>query len=177
MKRIDTRRLTLREPGPQDVDALIDFYKSERSAMAGGNVSHFEAVTRAYALLGHWRHRGYGLFTVTLTGNNIALGMAGPYFPPGRPEKEIGWVLFHGAEGNGYATEAAKATVNYAFDVLGWTEIVHYIAYENVKSVAVAERIGSVFDAESPQPKPETPCLVYRQIRARVFHGTTTLTR
>lgn len=163
MKTIETERLILRRPDKHDVDALIDFYTSERSSMAGGNVTYPEAVTRAYAMLGHWAHRGYGMFTITLKGDDTAIGMSGPYYPPGRPETEVGWVLFEGAEGQGYATEAAAAVVIFARETLGWAEVVHYIDVANTPSIAVAERIGAVLDPDAIQPKPDQFCLVYRQ--------------
>jgi len=162
MTVIETDRLILREPGGQDVRALTEFYTTERSGMAGGNVSYAEAVTRAYAMLGHWVHRGYGFFTITDKIDGQAIGMAGPYYPPGRPETEIGWVLFDGAEGNGYATEAAKATISFARNTLGWRDIVHYIDVKNARSVAVAVRLGAFHDPAAQQPKPDHPCLVYR---------------
>ena len=162
MTVIETDRLTLRKPVAQDVQALTEFYRSERSAMSGGNVSHSEAVIRAYSVLGHWVHRGYGLFTITRKEEDVAIGMAGPYFPSGRPETEIGWLLFDGAEGNGYATEAAIASIRFAKKSLHWSEIVHYIQIENYRSIAVAERLGSLLDTDARQPKPELPCLVYR---------------
>ncbi len=165
MTVIETQRLTLRKPGASDVEALIDFYHSERAAMAGGNVSYSKAVTRAYSVLGHWTHRGYGLFAITRKGEDIAVGLAGPYYPPGRPETEIGWVLFDGVEGNGYAVEAAKATIGFARDTLGWTDIVHYIDPDNLRSIAVAERLGAQLDPSAKQPKLDKPCLVYRQPR------------
>ena len=163
MTTIETQRLILRQPDARDVEPLIKFYTSERSSMAGGNVTYPEAVTRAYAMLGHWVHRGYGLFALTRKGEDVAIGMAGPYYPPGRPETEIGWVLFEGVEGQGYATEAAEAVVHYARNTLQWSEVVHYIDAENVRSIAVAERIGARLDPVAPQPKPDQPCLVYRQ--------------
>lgn len=165
MTALKTQRLTLRKPDSRDIDSLIDFYLSERSSMAGGHVPYPEAVTKAYAMLGHWEHRGYGLFAVTLIDDDVALGMVGPYFPPSRTETEIGWVLFEGAEGNGYATEAAKATINYARETLKWTDIVHYIDTNNSSSIAVAERVGAKLDPDATQPKPDYPCFVYRQPR------------
>ena len=163
MTVIETERLLLRKPAAHDVDELINFYCSERSAMAGGHVPYSEAVTRAYAVLGHWVHRGYGLFAITLKEDDIAIGMTGPYFPPGRPETEIGWVLFDGAEGNGYATEAAKAAIDYAKDTLQWSDNVHYIDTDNTSSIRVAERLNARLDSDAQQPKPGHPCLVFRQ--------------
>lgn len=165
MTVLETNRLILRKPDAQDVQGLIEFYMSERSAMSGGNVSYSEDVLRAYSILGHWVHRGYGLFAITRKGEDMAIGMAGPYFPPGRPETEVGWVLFDGSERNGYASEAAIATINFAKNTLSWSEVVHYIQNENHRSIAVAERIGSFLDVEAQQPKPKTPCLVYRHAK------------
>ena len=163
MTTLVTQRLILRKPNSSDVERLALFYNSERSLMAGGNVNYAESVTRAYAVLGHWTHRGYGLFAITLNGNDEAIGMAGPYYPLGRPETEVGWVLFDGAEGNGYATEAALAAVKFSRETLQWKEVVHYIDKHNFRSIAVAERLGAFLDINATQPKPDKPCLVYRQ--------------
>ncbi len=163
---IETERLVLLKPDETIVENLIEFYVSERSAMAGGNVPFTDAVLRAYAMLGHWAHRGYGLFSVVRKQDNAVVGMSGPYFPPGRPEHEVGWILFDGYEKQGYATEAAGAAVSYARDTLGWTNIVHYIDHENIASIFVAERLGAKLDEAAIQPKPEHPCLVYRQSAA-----------
>lgn len=161
---LTTDRLTLRAPGPEDADAVIAFYQSDRAALAGGAVTAPEAVTRFLALLGHWAYRGYGLFAVTPKGSEAAIGLVGPYFPPGRPETEIGWVLFDGAEGQGFATEAARATIAYARGSLGWQQIVHYIDARNTASIAVAERLGATPDPDAPLPNRKTPgdTLVYR---------------
>lgn len=163
MTTIETQRLILRKPNPSDVERLTLFYNSERSSMAGGNVNYAESVTRAYAVLGHWTHRGFGLFAITLKGDDEAIGMAGPYYPLGRPETEVGWVLFDGAEGNGYATEAALAAVKFTRETLQWKEVVHYIDKHNTRSIAVAERLGAYLDINAIQPKPDKPCLIYRQ--------------
>jgi len=163
MIAIETERLILRKPDAACVECLIEFYLSERSAMAGGNVTLPEAVTRAYSVLGHWEHRGYGLFSIYKKESETNVGIAGPYFPPGRPETEVGWVLFDGFEGNGFATEAARAAIGYSRESLQWSNIVHYIDQRNTRSIAVAERLGAILDTNAPQPKPDNPCLVYRQ--------------
>lgn len=161
--RLETQRLILRPPAPRDVPAMTEFYVSERSQYAGGFVSRARAWGHAAAILGHWQIRGYGLWMVTEKADDTGLGMVGPYCPDGRPETEIGWCLFEAAEGRGIAAKAARAAIADARARLGWTEIVHYIAPENTRSIALAERLGAVLDIAAAQPKPDTPCLVYRQ--------------
>lgn len=162
---LETDRLILRPLGPQDEEAVIGFYMDERSSMAGYAGEYYAAAKNYYALLGHWTHRGYGLWAVTLKGQgDQAMGMVGPYFPLGRPETEVGWVLFNDdAEGKGYAAEAALAAINDAWTRLGWTEMVHYISPENDKSIKLAEKLGAFLDKDAAQPSPDKPCLVYRQ--------------
>lgn len=163
--RIETNRLILRPLGPQDEEAVIGFYMDERSSMAGYAGEYNAAAKNYYALLGHWTHRGYGLWAVTLKDqSDQAIGMVGPYFPLGRPETEVGWVLFSDdVEGKGYAAEAAQAVIEDARTRLGWSDIVHYISPENGKSVKLAEKLGAFLDSDAVQPSPDKPCLVYRQ--------------
>lgn len=163
MTPLTTDRLTLRPPNPGDVAALTEFYISERSQYAGGHVPHSKAWGNAVAMLGHWQVRGYGLWAVTVTGDDTALGMVGPYFPDGRPERELGWVLFDGAEGRGIAYEAALTARDAAWQMPGWSDIVSYIDPRNTRSIALAERLGAVLDPHAVQPKPDdVPCLVFR---------------
>ncbi len=166
---ISTNRLVLRRPNSGDVPALTDFYVSKRSQYAGGFVPRAKAWSNAVAMLGHWQVHNYGLWAVTTKGDDTALGLVGPYYPDGRPEKEIGWVLFEGAEGRGIAFEAARATLKHAYDVLNWDSIVSYIAPENARSIALAQKLGAKRDIDAAQPDPSKPCLVFRHDRDEVF--------
>lgn len=159
---LETERLVLRRPAACDVPALTAFYRSERSQYSGGHVPHARAWSNAVAMLGHWEARGYGLWAVTEKGDDAALGLVGPYFPDGRPETELGWVLFEQAEGKGIAYEAARAARDHARSHLGWTEIVSYIDKRNARSIALAQRLGAALDPDAPQPNPDDPCLVFR---------------
>jgi RimJ/RimL family protein N-acetyltransferase len=71
------------------------------------------------------------------------VGRVGPWRPEGWPGTEIGWAIVRDRWGRGYAGEAAVAATNWAFDALGWTDVVHSIAPENVASQRVAEKLGS----------------------------------
>lgn len=60
------------------------------------------------------------------------------------PDIEIGWRLRRDAWGSGFATEAARAVLDHAFNALGLAEVVADIHPENARSVRVAEKIGLV---------------------------------
>lgn len=162
---LSTDRLILRPPAPTDIPTMTEFYVSERAQYAGGHVIRPRAFSNACAILGHWQVRGYGLWAVTEKGSDQALGLVGPYYPDGWPETEIGWVLFDGAEARGFAFEAAQAAIADARTRLGWTDIVHYIAPENIRSIALAEKLGARLDPDAQQPKPEGGALIFRQPR------------
>ncbi len=97
---------------------------------------------------GHWLLRGFGRWVVTERGSDVALGNVGLWHPEGFPEQEIGWDLFDGATGKGYATEAALAARAYAYDTLGWTTAISLIADKNTASMAVANRLGAAYDGD-----------------------------
>ncbi len=162
-RALHTDRLILRRPNGSDAAATTAFYQTERAQFVGGNVPEFRAFSNFCALLGHWEVRGFGLWAVTTKTSDDIIGLVGPYYPQGWPETEIGWLMFDGSEGHGYAAEAAKAAIADARTRLGWTDIVHYIAPQNARSITLAERLGAHRDPNAAVPKPEDPCLVYRQ--------------
>ena len=80
----------------------------------------------------------------------------------------MGWALSTRTWGKGYAVEAASASMDYAFDVLGWTDVVHCIAPENAPSQAVARRLGSTVLRQAMLPPPVSkPTEVWGQTRAQ----------
>ena len=101
-----------------------------------------------------WALRGYGMFSVIERESGRWLGRVGPNQPEGWPGPEVGWSLVRDAWGRGYAPEAAAASIDWAFDVLGWTEVVHVIAPDNTASVAVATRLGSANRGPTRLPVP-----------------------
>lgn len=78
----------------------------------------------------------------------------GPWQPEGWPGMEVGWGIVRERWGRGYATEAAVAVMDYVVDRLGWTEIIHTIVPENVKSQAVARKLGSTILRQTTLPAP-----------------------
>lgn len=68
------------------------------------------------------------------------------------PCLEVGWRLARPYWGFGYASEAATASLAYAFDLLGYDEIVSFTAVNNVRSRRVMERIGMIERREFDHP-------------------------
>ncbi len=166
LRVLETARLVLRHPKPEDAPAYVGFFGSDRTRYAGGVKTPDEARNILVFDHGLWLMRGFGRFVATRKGSDRAIGLFGPYFPFGRPEPEIGWVLFDAAdEGQGLATEAASACVAHAYGPLGWDSAVSYIAPENAASIRVAHRLGATLDQAAPQPKPGVQTLVYRHPR------------
>ncbi|WP_444667438.1 GNAT family N-acetyltransferase [Cereibacter changlensis] len=165
---LTTERLTLRMPASRDWEAYAEFLTSERAAMIGGPLSRDKAWRSFGHAVGHWVLRGYGMFFVTPRGSDTAIGMTGPWFPEGWPEPELGWSMFGGEhEGKGLAFEAAEVARRYAFQKLGWKTAVSYIDPANLRSIALAERLGALPDPAAPCPE-GVSCLVYRHASVEV---------
>lgn len=143
-----SERLTLRAPSPKDFEAVHAFRSSPRSKFLGGPVAT-KGKTWSYlsSVIGHWHMRGFGRWILTETGgDDTALGLVGPHFPYDWPEPEIAWTLYGGAEGKGYAFEAARLAREYAYQTLDWPTAISMIAPENTRSVAVARKMGCKVD-------------------------------
>ncbi|MEO1491568.1 MAG: GNAT family N-acetyltransferase [Pseudomonadota bacterium] len=158
---IETERLILRRPTPEDQAGSIAFMMSDRSQFVGGPMTRHKAWFAFASELGHWEIHGYGSFAVTVRGDDTCLGLIGPWFPGGWPEHEIGWLIWPEAEGTGFAYEAALATRAWAYRELGWQTAVSYIDPGNTRSIALAERLGAVRDDAAPRGV-DAEDLVYR---------------
>lgn len=162
---IETDRLRLRGPGPQDEATFVAFQASERSRFVGGPMDPLKAWTILGLEIGHWTLRGFGMWAVTLKGSDDALGYVGCWRPNTWPENELGWILFSEShEGKGIAREAAEAARRFAYETLGWSTAVSYIAPGNARSIGLAKRLGCTLDAGAERPvfDEREPCLVYR---------------
>ena len=94
-------------------------------------------------MAGAWALFGFGMFSVIETATGRWVGRLGPWKPADWPGNEIGWGLARDAWGKGYALEGAAAAMDWAFESLGWTEVIHCIDPDNAPSQAVARRLGS----------------------------------
>ena len=145
---LETERLVLRPFRAEDIPHEQGFYMSDRSRFVGGPMDPTLVWRAMAAAIGHWTLRGYGPFAVEEKATGIYCGHVGPWFPEGWPEPEISWTIMEAAEGRGIAHEAALATRNWAYEVLGWTTAISLIDPNNTRSIALAERLGAVHDSD-----------------------------
>lgn len=141
-----TPRLTLRAPEARDFPDFAAFFASERSKFVGGPASREQSWRMLAVELGHWSLRGYGRWAVEETASGKLAGMIGLWNPEGWPEAELGWDLMNGFEGKGYATEAALAAREYAYDTLGWSTVISLVAAANGGSRQLAKRLGATYE-------------------------------
>ena len=105
-----------------------------------------ESDANAARISEHFEHYGFGLWAVEVVGIADFIGFVGLNIPKFEahftPCVEIGWRLAYEHWGRGYATEAARAALDFAFDRLQFDEIVSYTVPANDRSRRVMERLG-----------------------------------
>jgi RimJ/RimL family protein N-acetyltransferase len=121
---------------------------------------------------------GFGLWAVEVEGGPPFIGFVGLSVPRWTaslaPCVELGWRLARAAWGNGYATEAARAAVAFAWE-RGIDELVAFTVPENIRSRAVMERLGMQRD---PSEDFDHPALeVSSPLRRHVLYRLRSTTR
>jgi RimJ/RimL family protein N-acetyltransferase len=158
---ITTPRLVLRPPQLEDFPALSQMLASERAQYMGDGPQTPIGAWRAFCQdIALWQLYGHGALMVDLRESGDCIGQVGINHGPLYPEKELGWLLYAGFEGQGYATEAAAALRDWAFATLKLPSLVSYCDAANLASIAVAQRLGAVLDPDAPRQDLED--VVYR---------------
>ena len=105
-----------------------------------------ESDAAAARIAGHFEEHGFGLWAVEIPGVAPFIGFTGLAVPrfvaPFTPCVEIGWRLAAEHWGRGYATEAARAALQFGFEKLQLSEILSFTVPKNVRSRRVMERLG-----------------------------------
>jgi ribosomal-protein-alanine N-acetyltransferase len=108
-----------------------------------------------------FEREGFGLWALEARSSGEFVGFAGlarPAFEADfTPAVEVGWRLARSAWDNGYATEAAVASLDFGFGQHGLGEIVSFTAAGNRRSRAVMERLGMRRDPQDDFDPPQLP--------------------
>jgi RimJ/RimL family protein N-acetyltransferase len=141
---LETPRLLLRLPHLEDFDAYAAYMGDAEAARFIGGQQPRSAAWRGFLqFAGSWYLQGFAMFSVVEKATGDWVGRVGPWVPEGWPGTEVGWGIVRSRWKRGYATEAAAASIDWAFDTLGWTEVIHTIAPDNLPSQIVATKLGS----------------------------------
>lgn len=155
---ISTERLCLRRWTDSDTHFFIEMNKDPdvmeyfpKTLTDSESIEFINRVNLSFA------ENGFGLFAVENKLTKEFIGFTGFAIPRFEmfftPCVEIGWRFQKTSWGQGFATEAAKACLNYGFETLGFIKILSFTASINKKSQQVMKRIGMNYITDFDHPK------------------------
>jgi [ribosomal protein S5]-alanine N-acetyltransferase len=145
---ITTNRLALRPFASDDVDPLYRIMSNPKvmSYFPPAPLPPPERIERIIqGQLKHWEKHGYGWWAVQQLTSAELIGWAGLQYLPDTDENEVAYLLGQPFWGQGFATEAAGASLDFAFNSLGLSSIVGIVHHENLASQRVLEKLGMTF--------------------------------
>jgi RimJ/RimL family protein N-acetyltransferase len=149
--QLETDRLILRMLRGDDFEAYARIHGDDETQrfLAGKGLTPYEAFRHLSMLVGQWQLRGYGFWGVVEKETNELVGRVGFHNPEGWPGFELGWTIARSRWGRGYASEAARRALRYAFEDLGRKHVISLIHPENERSIAVAKKLGETLEGET----------------------------
>lgn len=142
---LETERLYLRELTQEDYPSLCRILQDEETMYAyEGAFCDKEVQEWLDRQMSRYRRWGFGLWAVVLKETDQMIGQCGLTMQPWKGEEvlEVGYLLERNFWHRGYATEAARACRDYAFEVLQAKEVCSIIRDTNLASQKVAIRNG-----------------------------------
>ncbi|GAA2129111.1 GNAT family N-acetyltransferase [Glycomyces algeriensis] len=167
---LKTERLVLR-PMQADDAAAMQVMNADPEVMRyigrGVPLSLEETEARTAKAAAHWDAHGWGVFAAVERDTGTLVGWAAlatpSFLPEILPVTELGWRMRSDRWGRGYAPEAARAAMGFAFGELGLDRVVSCIHSENTASIRVAEKLGMRLERVTLIPGYEVPCSVYER--------------
>jgi RimJ/RimL family protein N-acetyltransferase len=162
---LETDRLVLRAPVPEDADTLAPMYADPevmRYVGDGRTLTRVETERSVRRMIERWKADGFGLFTTVRKEDGTVIGRVGllvwntdTWEPTTRAEGtdvptevEVGYTLGRDFWGQGYATEAAGAVRDYALGELGAERLIALIVHGNTASENVARKLGLEYERD-----------------------------
>jgi ribosomal-protein-alanine N-acetyltransferase len=147
---LETKRLILRPMRESDFDALYLIF-TDPNVMAAFDhdpFTHEQMQRWLNRNLDHQKEFGYGLFSVILKETAELIGDCGLEQMDDMNAAELGYDFRSDVWNQGYATEAAIAVRDYAFDILRLPQLISLIRAGNIPSKRVAEKVGMILAEE-----------------------------
>jgi RimJ/RimL family protein N-acetyltransferase len=163
VKTLETERLVLRAPVPEDVEPLAPMYADPevmRYLGEGRTLTPEETERSVLRMIEGWEADGFGLFTTVRKEDDTVIGRVGLIVwnpetwqttrasEEGPKELEVGYTIGRPYWGNGYATEAAAAARDLALEELGARRLIALIIQGNDASENVARKLGFAYERD-----------------------------
>ena len=166
--QIQTERLLLRRWKPQDYAPFAEMCADPEVMrfIGSGTLMTSDQVAADIAKYeASWEANGYGQFAVELKRTGEFIGFAGlgvfALLAEYASFTEIGWRFTRKSWGNGYATEAAKAVIEFAQNNRGLHDIVSVCQIQNAVSERIMQKIGMSLERDSIAPNNGRPIRIY----------------
>jgi len=162
MSDLSTPRLWLRQWRASDLEPFAALNADPQvMEFMPGCLSCAESDALARRSEAEIARQGWGFWATELRDSGAFIGFVGLHVPsfdaPFTPCVEIGWRLERASWGNGFATEAARECLRFAFESLVLEEVVSFTVPPNRRSRAVMERLGMRHDAAGDFDHPRLP--------------------
>ncbi|HAX48560.1 MAG TPA: GNAT family N-acetyltransferase [Ignavibacteria bacterium] len=151
MKILETERLTLRNQQPEDADVIAKMFGDAEVMrfIADGKTLPRSAAEQS---ISNWndyeRTHGFTSWAVVRREDGALIGKCGFNYLPDKSDIELSYMLDEPYWGNGYATEIAKATLEYGMNKLGLKRVVAIVYPQNSPSIRVIEKSGMKYEKE-----------------------------
>jgi RimJ/RimL family protein N-acetyltransferase len=163
---IETTRLRLRLPEAADAQALMEIHLDPEVLAQGLVTLTADGVATSTVpprdldvahrnierMLRHWKDYGYGQWSVVEKATGDVIGCVGFYHREQHSDIEIGWIIRRSHWGNGFATEAARAAIDWTWRTTRIDHIISLIRPTDARSMRVAEKAGQRFEGEGIEP-------------------------
>lgn len=146
LQGLETDRLRLVPPGLDLVDAWQALHTDPQVTryIYGPPLTPTDSWRDLAFCIGHAQLRGFSMWAIVHRDSGDFLGRVGPWMPEGWPGLEIGWALDPRFQGQGYATEAARAALTWTARYLpAAATAIHSLHPENTPSQSLAQRLGA----------------------------------
>ncbi|QKJ29487.1 GNAT family N-acetyltransferase [Mucilaginibacter mali] len=144
---LETERLTMRPFEVQDAPGMFELYQDADVQRFTGDIA-FKSIEDAEAFIkGYDQYERYqmGRLSVFLKSTGEYIGWCGLKYLVDSGEVDLGYRLIKRYRGYGYTTEAAKASLDYGFKVLGLEKIIGKAMVDNAPSINVFKKLGLTY--------------------------------
>lgn len=162
MRILEIERLFLRTFQEEDVESLIAINQDPKVMQFFPSIpTREETIAFIDSIISHQEEKNFSLYAAEIKNTGEMIGFVGLFTATFEahftPAIEIGWRISSKHWNQGYATEAAKAVLDYAFKTLGLDEIVSFTSTLNKPSIRVMRKIGLHTNSEDDFDNPKVP--------------------